>query len=86
MPCPSSPIPFSSLSFFAPTIVQGLGFAGLAAQLFTVPPYAIAFPIVITVAWLADRYEARSWAGIGSFTICGVCFLIQGENLGRPAC
>ena len=71
-------VAFSSISLFAPTIVQGLGFTGLGAQLFTVPPYAIAFVVVVTVAWLADRHEARSLAAIGSFTICGVSFLIQG--------
>ena len=73
-------VAFSSISLFAPTIVQGLGFTGLSAQLFTVPPYAIAFFVVVTIAWLADRYEARSWAAIGSFTVCGVSFLIQGAG------
>lgn len=71
---------FSSISLFAPTIVQGLGFEGLRAQLFTVPPYAIAFCIVTTVAWIADRYEMRSWCMAASFAICGVAFLIEGPR------
>ncbi|KAH9929502.1 MFS general substrate transporter [Epithele typhae] len=71
-------VAFSSISLFAPTIVQGLGFEGLSAQLFTVPPYAIAFVVVLSVARLADRFEARAWAVCGSFLICGISFAIQG--------
>ena len=76
-------VAFSSISLFAPTIVRGLGFEGLAAQLFTVPPYALAFGVVVGVAWLADRHEARSWAAIGAYSSCGVCFLIQGGHAGN---
>lgn len=73
-------VAFSSISLFAPTIVQGLGFHGLSAQLFTVPPYAIAFCLVTTIAWIADRYEIRSWCSVCSFAICGVSFLIEGAR------
>ncbi|OBZ73267.1 putative transporter C11D3.18C [Grifola frondosa] len=55
-------VPFSSISLFAPTIVEGLGYEGLDAQLFTVPPYAIAFVVTMIVAWISDRYEMRAWA------------------------
>ncbi|PSS37896.1 hypothetical protein PHLCEN_2v257 [Hermanssonia centrifuga] len=71
-------VPFSSISLFAPTIVSGLGFEGLQAQLFTVPPYAIAFVVTIVVAWIADRYEMRSWAAFTTFTIAGVSYIAQG--------
>ena len=72
---------FSSISLFTPTVVQGLGFQGLSAQLFAVPPYAIAFGVVTTNAWIADRYEMRSWCSMGAFAICGVCFLVEGTQL-----
>ena len=75
----SNAVPFSSISLFAPTIVRGLGFEGLRAQLFTVPPYAIALGVAMSTAWLADRYEARSLVSIAAYLACGVCFLIQGE-------
>ena len=42
-------VPFSSISLFAPTIVSGLGYEGLRAQLFTVPPYAIAFVVSVLI-------------------------------------
>ncbi|KAF6824391.1 MFS transporter [Colletotrichum plurivorum] len=51
--------PFSSLSLFAPSIVSGLGFVDLQAQLMTVPPYAAAYVVQILVAWSADRTNAR---------------------------
>ncbi|EKM51587.1 uncharacterized protein PHACADRAFT_212228 [Phanerochaete carnosa HHB-10118-sp] len=48
-------VAFSSISLFTPTIVSGLGFEGLVAQLFTVPPYAIAFVVTLFIAWQADK-------------------------------
>ena len=73
--------PFSSISLFAPTIVSGLGYKGLDAQLFTVPPYAIAFVVTIANAYVADRYEKRAWCSFGALLVAGVSFLVQGMVL-----
>ncbi|KIW15800.1 hypothetical protein PV08_05850 [Exophiala spinifera] len=53
-------VPFSSLSLFSPSIVLGLGYANLEAQLMTVPPYAIAYVFTIVISWSADHYNARA--------------------------
>ncbi|PBK80511.1 MFS general substrate transporter, partial [Armillaria gallica] len=50
-------VPFSSVSYFASTIVNGLGCEGLRDQLFTVPPFAIAFVGTVTCSLLSDCYE-----------------------------
>ncbi|KAM5540145.1 hypothetical protein V8D89_006285 [Ganoderma adspersum] len=71
-------VPFSSMSLFSPTIVSGLGYEGLNAQLFTVPPYAIAFVITVTVAWVSDKYEIRTLGCSISMLIAGACFLVEG--------
>ncbi|GJE95954.1 MFS general substrate transporter [Phanerochaete sordida] len=76
--CIAFSVAFSSVSLFTPTIVSGLGFAGLKAQLFTVPPYAIGFVVTVFIAWQADKRAMRSWAAFACLTIAGVCFLIQG--------
>ncbi|KAI0374113.1 MFS general substrate transporter [Pilatotrama ljubarskyi] len=73
---------FASMSQFAPTIVQGLGYEGLSAQLFTVPPYAIAFFVCVAVAWASDRYEMRSLGAAFAFLICGATFLVEGKCVG----
>ncbi|KAJ5706669.1 hypothetical protein N7488_006470 [Penicillium malachiteum] len=52
--------PFSSLSLFTPTIVAGLGYENLEAQLMTVPPYAVAYVVTVAVSWSADYFNARS--------------------------
>ncbi|TCD70385.1 hypothetical protein EIP91_003739 [Steccherinum ochraceum] len=75
-------VPFSSISLFSPTIVSGLGYTGLQAQLFTVPPYAIAFVITVLVSWASDRREARSWGAFLSLLIASISFFAQG---GLPA-
>ncbi|KAI1811439.1 MFS general substrate transporter [Poronia punctata] len=52
-------LPFNSLSLFTPSIVTGLGYKDLEAQLLTVPPWAIAYVVSILVAWSADHFNAR---------------------------
>ncbi|KAI0702372.1 MFS transporter [Cerioporus squamosus] len=71
-------VPFSSMSLFSPTIVSGLGYEGLDAQLFTVPPYAIAFCVTVAVAWVSDKYEMRTLGTSISMLIAGVCFIVEG--------
>ncbi|KAH8673212.1 MFS transporter [Ilyonectria robusta] len=65
-----------SLSLFAPTIVLGLGFEGLRAQLFTVPPYAAAFLTTITASFLSDRFNTRGLIVGSSLSICFLAFTI----------
>ncbi|KAG6001239.1 hypothetical protein E4U43_001375 [Claviceps pusilla] len=71
--------PFSSLSLFTPSITAGLGYENLLAQLMTVPPYAVAYVVTLTVSWSADRYNARalhsavfSAVGAAGFIACAV--------------
>ncbi|KAL0960727.1 hypothetical protein HGRIS_005752 [Hohenbuehelia grisea] len=48
-----------SLSYFAPSIIQGLGYSANSAQLMSVPPYAVAFFVTNLSSYLADRYHCR---------------------------
>ena len=70
--------PFSSLTLFTPTLVAGLGYEGLNAQLFTVPPFAAAFVITVTMAWIADKWAVRGWVSFICLFTAGIAFLIQG--------
>ncbi|KAI0385697.1 MFS general substrate transporter [Hypomontagnella monticulosa] len=54
-------LPFSSLSLFSPSIVAGLGYKDLEAQLMTVPPWAAAYVVQILFAWSADHFNARGY-------------------------
>ncbi|KAI6093398.1 MFS general substrate transporter [Hypoxylon rubiginosum] len=54
-------LPFSSLSLFSPSIVAGLGYHDLEAQLFTVPPWAVAYVVQVITAWSADHFNARAY-------------------------
>ncbi|KAG0139132.1 hypothetical protein CROQUDRAFT_726662 [Cronartium quercuum f. sp. fusiforme G11] len=48
-----------SVSGFLPRIVASLGFSPVVSQLLTVPPYAVAFVIMIPTAAGSDRLGAR---------------------------
>ncbi|KAI0202331.1 major facilitator superfamily domain-containing protein [Astrocystis sublimbata] len=67
----------SSLSLFTPTIVAGLGYHDLQAQLFTVPPYAVAYVITLGLGILSDRYKVRGLIAGTCFAIGSVSFIVQ---------
>ncbi|KAG7442439.1 MFS transporter [Guyanagaster necrorhizus] len=72
-------VAFSSISLFAPTIVDGLGYRGLDAQLFIVPPFAVAFVVTVAMSWAADRYRAWSMCAMVSMILAGITFIIHGS-------
>ncbi|KAH0427677.1 major facilitator superfamily transporter [Colletotrichum camelliae] len=67
----------SSLSLFAPTIVSGLGYKDLQAQLFTVPPYAIAYVFTLAFGVLSDRKKSRGIVAGSMLGMSATSFLIQ---------
>jgi len=48
-----------SVSGFLPTIIKGLGYTAAQAQLFTVPPYAVALVFTMILSTLSDRFRSR---------------------------
>ncbi|KAF8629371.1 hypothetical protein AX17_005667 [Amanita inopinata Kibby_2008] len=48
-----------SLAYFSPSIVQSLGFSAARAQLMSVPPFAVAFAVSMTLAYISDHYRCR---------------------------
>jgi len=83
--------PFSSLSLFSPTIVSGLGYTSLTANLMTVPPYAAAYVVTVLVAYSADRTNTRGLHTAGASTVGAIGFLasavLPAESYGaRYAC
>lgn len=50
----------SFISLFTLSIVAGLGYHNLQAQLMTVPPYAVAYVIQIGMSWSADHFNMRA--------------------------
>jgi sugar phosphate permease len=48
-----------SVSGFLPTIVKGLGYTNAQAQLYTVPPYAVAFVFTMLLSTFSDKLRSR---------------------------
>ena len=46
--------PLYAFSLFLPTILEGMGYEGTQAQLLTVPPYACAVVLTISVGYLGE--------------------------------
>ncbi|KAF9885853.1 hypothetical protein FE257_012325 [Aspergillus nanangensis] len=70
-------IVMSSLTYFSPTIVQGLGYTSVQAQLMTVPPWAVGYVVSMGLAWSADHFNARGLHVFASGILAGVGFLVS---------
>lgn len=66
-------LPLYTLSLFLPTIIKELGYTAAQAQLLTVPPYAVAFILTLSVAIASERLQIRA-----PFIIGGAAFAIIG--------
>ncbi|TDZ32024.1 MFS transporter prlL [Colletotrichum spinosum] len=52
----------STLSYFYPTLVNGLGYTSTAAQYMTIPIYGVAFVCTATTGYFADQHS--QWRGL----------------------
>lgn len=57
-------MPLYAFSLFLPTIVKELGYTDNMAQLLSVPPYACAAVLTITIGFIADRTKQRGLCNI----------------------
>ncbi|KAI1133972.1 MFS transporter [Hypoxylon sp. FL0543] len=67
-----------SFTFFTPTIVNGLGYESIQAQLLTVPPWVVGFVVAIVLSYSADRFNARGAHVTAVSVIGGVGWLTAG--------
>ncbi|KAI5361634.1 Putative major facilitator superfamily, MFS transporter superfamily [Septoria linicola] len=71
-------IPLGSLTFFSPTIVSGLGYTSIQAQLMTVPPWVVGYFFCLFLGYSADRTNMRGWHIAASSTLGAIGWLTAG--------
>lgn len=69
-------LPLYTLSLFLPTIIKALGYTAAQAQLMTVPPYAIATALTLTLAIFSERTGRRAPFILGATSIAIVGYII----------
>ncbi|KAI9755033.1 MAG: TIM23 complex component [Chaenotheca gracillima] len=71
-----------AFSLFLPSIISQLGYTATTAQLLTVPPYAAAAVLTISVGFIADRTHQRGLCNIGVSLIgaAGFIMLLASSN------
>ncbi|KAF2490354.1 MFS general substrate transporter [Lophium mytilinum] len=74
--------PIYSFSLFLPTIIKGLGFTKVKAQLLTVPPNFCSFIAVLLTGYCSDKLRVRGPLAIGlaSLAIVGYIMLIASPH------
>ncbi|KAM5536649.1 hypothetical protein V8D89_009744 [Ganoderma adspersum] len=68
--------PLYAFSLFLPSIISQLGYRATAANLLSVPVYAVACVVTCVVALIADRYGNRGYLTMLSFSVGLVGYLI----------
>lgn len=63
-----------ALAYFAPSIVQSIGYTASRAQLMSVPPFAVAFVLTMIFAYISDRYHCRGFVSTFASLLCVVGF------------
>ncbi|KAK2050111.1 major facilitator superfamily transporter [Colletotrichum somersetense] len=75
-------VPLYAFSLFLPTILGAMGHKGTHAQLLSVPPYAVAAALTVTVGVIADRTRWRGYCNVATVIIgiVGFVLLIASSN------
>lgn len=67
----------STLSYFYPTLVEGLGYTSHMAQYMVVPIYAVAFVCVAITGYFSDQYPAQRGLIItGWLVVAIICAIV----------
>lgn len=76
--------PLYAFSLFLPTIISGLGYTSTRAQLLSVPPYAAAAVLTVTIGYIADRTHQRGLCnmGVSLFGLVGFAMLLSAKSPG----
>ncbi|KAH8427129.1 allantoate permease family MFS transporter [Aspergillus melleus] len=69
-------LPLYTLSLFLPTIIKELGYTAAEAQLLSVPPYAVAFVLTVTVAIFSERTRIRAPFIMGSSALACIGYIL----------
>jgi hypothetical protein len=72
-------VPLGSLTFFTPTIVTGLGYDSIKAQLMTVPPWVLGYFFSLFLGFSADRYNARGLHVMCASILGGIGWVTAGS-------
>ena len=77
-------LPLYTLSLFLPTIIRELGYSAAQAQLLSVPPYAVAFVLTLSVAVASEKFKIRApfIMGSASLAIIGYIILLSARKAG----
>ncbi|RSL55222.1 hypothetical protein CEP54_009479 [Fusarium duplospermum] len=75
-------VPLYAFSLFLPTILRGMGYTGTRAQLLSVPPYAAAATMTISIGLLADKTRWRGYLNMVTVVVgvAGFLMLIATSN------
>ena len=69
-------LPLYTLSLFLPTIIKSLGYTAAQAQLLTVPPYAVAFILTLSVAVASEKLKYRAPFIMSSAALAAVGYIL----------
>ncbi|KAK1064176.1 hypothetical protein LTR74_008956, partial [Friedmanniomyces endolithicus] len=70
-------VPIYSFSLFLPSIISGLGYKAVHAQLLTVPPNFLAFLTVLGSSWISDKIKMRGPMILVGASLAAIGYIMQ---------
>ncbi|TKA36475.1 hypothetical protein B0A54_13476 [Friedmanniomyces endolithicus] len=70
-------VPIYSFSLFLPSIISGLGYKAVHAQLLTVPPNFLAFLTVLGSSWISDKIKMRGPVILVGASLAAIGYIMQ---------
>ncbi|EEP79537.1 conserved hypothetical protein [Uncinocarpus reesii 1704] len=71
-------VPAYGYAYFAPTIIKTYGYSPIKTQLYSIPPWAVAFVFAMLIAYLSDRVKHRFL-----FAMFPICLAMAGFGIVR---
>jgi len=69
-----------SFGLFVPSIIKGLGYSAIDAQLYSVPPDAVAAVLTVLAAWASDRYKIRGPSMLAFLPLAIIGYAVIGHT------
>lgn len=66
-----------TMTYFIPTMLQGIGYEGVTAQWMTVPIWACGAIFQLFWSWTSDNTQDRRWHNTGGFGLAAISALIS---------
>ncbi|KAK5313534.1 hypothetical protein LTR93_010838 [Exophiala xenobiotica] len=73
----------TSLTYFIPTVLSGMGYRGVTAQWMTVPVWGVGIVLCLLIPTSSDRFRERRWHIVAPLALGVICAIVNASVRGH---